>query len=164
VNRPRRLYFLRHGLADRAAYAGHDDRLRPLTPAGIARMEAEADGMASLDLDCDLVLSSPLTRCLQTAEIAARALGLADVLVAEPALACGFDFADLADLLAGHPDARAPLLVGHEPDLGLVVSRLTGGADLVFKKGSLARVDLDPGPGLRGELVWLLPPKVLAGD
>ena len=160
----RRLYFLRHGLADRSAYTGTDDRLRPLTPDGIARMEAEGRAMSRLDLSCERILTSPLTRCLQTAEIAADALGLTGSLRVEPSLACGFGPDDLPPLLETHADCRALMLVGHEPDFSWAVSSLTGGSDLVFKKGSLARVDLHPGEGLSGSLVWLLPPKILALD
>lgn len=158
----RRLYFLRHGLADRAAFTGSDDRLRPLTPDGVARMEAEAATLGRLDLGCGRVLTSPLTRCMQTAEIAAAALGLADRLVVEPALAHGFGLDDLAPMLRTHADVPHLMLVGHEPDFGIVVSQLTGGSGIVFKKGGLARVDLYAGSGLTGDLVWLLPPKLLA--
>ena len=162
-NLPRRIYFLRHGLADRSAYTGSDDRLRPLTAAGIARLEAAALKLAALDLGCDLILSSPLTRCRQTAEIVAPALGLADVVKTTPELAPGFDLADLRPLLAAQGPCDAVLLVGHEPDFSDIVSRLTGGSELVFKKGGLARVDLHCGRAeLWGDLVWLLPPKVLA--
>jgi phosphohistidine phosphatase len=157
-----RLYFLRHGLADREAYTGTDDRLRPLTPAGMARMEAEAITLGRLDLKCDRILTSPLTRCRQTADIAATALGLGEALVEEEALACGFGLRDLPDLLAKHVDCRALMLVGHEPDFSGTVSGLTGGSDVVFKKGALARVDLHRPGKPAGELVWLIPPKLLA--
>jgi phosphohistidine phosphatase len=162
TNGPRRLYFLRHGLADRSAFTGSDDRLRPLTPQGIARLEAATANLARLNLGCDRIVTSPLTRCLQTAEIAAAALGLVDSLVSDPRLAPGFGLADLEEILAGHRDCDILMLVGHEPDFSVTVSELTGGSDLVFKKGGLARVDLYPGPGPTGDLVWLVPPKILS--
>jgi phosphohistidine phosphatase len=53
------------------------------------------------------------------------------------------------------------MLVGHEPDFSLTISALTGGGRILLKKGGLARVDLTSSEPLQGELVWLLPPKVM---
>lgn len=159
----RRIYFLRHGLADRAAFTGGDDRLRPLTDRGIARLESTAIKLASLGVRCDAILSSPLTRCRQTAEIVAPALGLSGQVIIAPELAPGFNLEDLQLIIARDPQPSTLMLVGHEPDFSDTVSRLTGGSNIVFKKGGLARVDLYVGfPEPRGHLVWLLPPKVLA--
>ena len=162
ITGPLQLHFLRHGLADRSAYTGTDDRLRPLTPEGTARMRAEAATMARLGLGYDLILTSPLTRCRQTADIAAEALGLSGLVEEDARLAPGFDLEDLGAMLADHPGEDVIMLVGHEPDFSWVVSGLTGGSDIVFKKGGLARVDLVPGDRLVGDLVWLVPPKILA--
>ena len=162
INGPIRLFFLRHGLADRAAYSGSDDRLRPLTGQGVIRMESEAATMARLGLGCQVILTSPLTRCRQTADIAAATLGLADQVSEDPRLAPGFDLEDLVAILHDQADRDAIMLVGHEPDFSFMVSELTGGSDIVFKKGGLARVDLMPGLPLAGDLVWLIPPKLLA--
>lgn len=159
----RRLYFLRHGRADRSAYSGGDDRLRPLTAAGISRLEATADRLAQLDLGCEAILTSPLVRCRQTADIMAEHLGLADALEEVAEMAPGFDLVDLALVLEEHHQYRTLLLVGHEPDFSAIVRRLTGGTEVVLKKGGLARVDLYRGlSGLAGELTWLLPPRDLA--
>lgn len=159
---PSRLYFLRHGLANRSQYEGEDDRLRPLTEEGVLRMQAEASMLRKLGLDCEVILTSPLLRCRQTAEIAAEALGLSAVLREDEALEPGFDLARLDDLLGRYAEHDTAMLVGHEPDFSMVVSRLTGGSDLVFKKGGLARVDLFSGSPPSGDLVWLVPPKILA--
>ena len=75
-----KLLFLRHGLADRSAWSGSDYE-RPLTPRGKERMRAEAETIASLDLGLDAILTSPLTRASQTAEIVADQLGLLDRLI-----------------------------------------------------------------------------------
>lgn len=159
----RRLYFLRHGRADRMAFTGNDDRLRPLTPEGILRLEAAAAKLAQLEMNCEVILTSPLTRCRQTADIVAPVLGLSGQVKVAPELACGFDLGGLEDLLAQEASCRAALLVGHEPDFSEVVSRLTGGSHILFKKGGLARVDLwRDFPAPQGVLAWLLPPKVLA--
>lgn len=158
-----RLYFLRHGLADHPDFHGDDDR-RPLTREGEARLRHQAAFLAGLGLDLDLILSSPLTRAAQTAAIVAGRLGLADRVLEEPRLAHGFGVAALAAILADLPaDQRRIMLVGHEPGFSTVVGAITGGSEVVCKKGGLARVDLDDGADLRGRLVWLLPPRVMQG-
>lgn len=158
----RRLYFVRHGRADRGAWNGPDD-LRPLTPAGRRRLARQADAMAALDLGVDLILTSPLVRARQTADVLAAALAPAGGVVADERLGFGFAAGRLAELLADHPQASRPLLVGHEPSFSLVVGEVVGGARLTCRKASLIRVDLhteDP-PG--GTLEWSVPARILAG-
>jgi phosphohistidine phosphatase len=53
------------------------------------------------------------------------------------------------------------MLVGHEPDFSLIISALTGGGKVILKKGGLARVDITATAPLQGDLVWLLPPKIM---
>ena len=154
------LFFLRHGLADRAAGDGPDD-LRPLTPEGKERMAQEAEVMKSLGLDLGLILTSPLTRAYQTAEIAAIQVPSKQGLVVDERLRPGFDIPALAAILGDYPDLDSLMVVGHEPDFSEVIGGVIGGAQLDVKKGSLARVQLYNIEPPRGELVWLIPPKVL---
>jgi phosphohistidine phosphatase SixA len=79
----------------------------------------------------------------------------------EPRLAPGFDTGKLAGMLQEYADARALLLVGHEPSFSTVIAHLIDGGRVMMKKGAVARVDLADPAELRGDLVWLLPPKVL---
>lgn len=162
MERSRRLYFLRHGLADHPHYQG-DDALRPLSREGELRMRHEAGYLAGLDLGLDVILSSPLVRATQTAAIVAGRLGLADRVLEEPRLGPGFDTEGLLEILRELPDAhRRILLVGHEPGFSTVVGAITGGSAVVVKKGGLARVDVDDPDAPAGRLVWLLPPAILA--
>jgi phosphohistidine phosphatase len=155
-----KLYFLRHGRADRSAWMGMDFE-RPLTEDGKERMLREADFIAQLDLGLDAILTSPLVRAYQTAEIVAERLNMLDLLTVDERLEPGFGPSDLAEILEGFPEADEIMLVGHEPDFSETISYLIGGGNIICKKGSLARVDLtDAGP-LAGELVWLIPPKAL---
>jgi len=156
-----RLYFLRHGRADRSAWSGPDD-LRPLTPDGMERMERSAVRIGKLDLGLDVILTSPLTRALQTAEIVAAELDLVDRLVVDERLGPGFHPRHVADFLEEYPEADTMMFVGHEPSFSETISYLIGGGEVVCKKGSLIRVDLTDAGHLSGELIWLLPPKVLA--
>lgn len=155
-----RLFFLRHGLADRSQWHGPDFE-RPLTAEGKERMQREAEFMARLNLEFDLIITSPLTRALQTAQIVAEHLFLSHVLKEDERLA-GLDLDSLQEILNEYPHAESILLVGHEPDFSYTIGGLIGNAYIVCKKGSLARVDVHSSYDLGGELVWLLPPKVLA--
>jgi phosphohistidine phosphatase len=122
-------------------------------------MEASALALKKLEINVDVVLSSPLKRAMQTANIIAKALDL-EVLQDER-LAYGFSLKNLSQIIANNTQASALLLVGHEPDFSNVISALTGGSEIVMKKGGVARVDLMEGEQLKGQLVWLLPPKIL---
>ncbi len=154
-----RLYFLRHGLADWPDWDPARDHERPLTKEGVKKMKSTAETIAALDLKLDAVLSSPYARAYQTADIVAKELGL-DVLH-EPLLAPGFSTERLEDLLRARPNAAALLLVGHEPSFSTVISQIIGGGRVLLKKGALARVDVEFNDELRGDLIWLLPPKIL---
>lgn len=155
-----RLYFLRHGRADRSQWHGLDFE-RPLTHDGKARMVREAEMMAELNLGIDAVVTSPLVRAYQTAEIVAEELGLSDHLAEDVRLAPGFDLGDLTELVVEYEDTDRLMLVGHEPDFSETIGDLIGGGAVVCKKGALARVDLHSMSPLRGELVWLIPPRLL---
>ena len=157
-----RLYFLRHGQADRSQWSGNDFD-RPLTKQGKQMMAQTADTIAALDLGLDLILTSPLVRAQQTAEIVAKNLRLEDRLAVESRLGPGFDAETLAEVLLEHPDANNVMLVGHEPDFSQTIADLTGGGRVVVKKGSLARIDITATAVLGGDLVWLIPPRLLAG-
>jgi phosphohistidine phosphatase len=158
------LYFLRHGIAaDRAEWEG-DDAARPLTQKGRDSLANVGSTMAGLGLEFGLILTSPLLRARETAEIVARRLRVPDRLKEEPRLGPGFDLLRLRAILKEGQDGdkSALLLVGHEPDFSQTVSELIGGGTLVMKKGGLARVRLDSLRPPKGHLVWLVPPKILA--
>lgn len=156
------LYFLRHGQAgDRAEWKG-DDAERPLTKRGEESIAREAETIVQLDLRLEVIITSPLARARQTAKILAKPMLIEDKLIEDNRLSPGFGFEQLGEILGDYPKASAVLLVGHEPDFSNTISALTGGSRVVLKKGGLARIDLLPGQdSLAGELVWLIPPKVL---
>ena len=124
------IWLLRHGDAEEVA---DDDASRPLTPKGERQSRAAGAALAKLDAGIDVCLTSPKLRALQTAEIAADALGIAVETI--DALRGG-DF-DPEELAAGRGTV---LLVGHEPDFSRAVALATG-ARVDFKKGGLAAFD-----------------------
>lgn len=157
-----KLYFLRHGLAGDSREWKGDDFTRPLTEEGIAKMKRTADTCAKMELDFQLILTSPLIRAYQTAEIIAKQFKMLDKLVQDERLGARFGTKFLAEILAEHSKADSLMLVGHEPGMSETVSQLIGGGRINFKKGALACVELGDAKSLRGELAWLIPPKVLA--
>jgi phosphohistidine phosphatase len=157
-----RLYFLRHGIAaPRGEWTG-DDALRPLTETGKKRLRQVAAYLAGLQLDIDLIITSPLVRCTQTAEVAARRLKLSDRLATDDRLAPGFGQTMLARVVRSHADAGALMLVGHEPDFSQTIGSLIGGGRVVCKKGGVACVNVPDIRAMEGDLEWLVPPGLLA--
>ena len=147
------LYFLRHGEADWPGWTKPDDE-RPLTDFGKKEVRQVGKFLDRLKVKPDLVVSSPLPRALQTAEIAAEQLKTK--LRQDEALEPGFGISELSAVLKRHP-AKVLMLVGHEPDFSSVISALTGGF-LKMSKAGVALIDIDPETE-KGRLLWLFPPK-----
>lgn len=153
------LYFLRHGQAGDRAEWHEDDAKRPLAASGREEMARVASSFAKLGLALDAIVTSPLTRALQTADIVAQHLNMQDKLVVEDRLAPGFGMHALGKLLNAHPGADALMLVGHEPDLSQTIRELVGGK-IVLKKGGMAYVRVACPPLKKAELVWLVQPSL----
>ncbi len=154
------LYFVRHGRAeDRADWPPANDHLRPLTEDGIQDMKKSAVTLRKLGVKPAVILTSPLVRARQTAEIVAAALDMP--YEEDAALEPGFGINQLTDILEAHPATESLLLVGHEPDFSILVQMLCGGGRVEVKKGSLIRVDLFSTQPPAGTLVWSIPPKAL---
>jgi phosphohistidine phosphatase len=156
------IVFLRHGPAGSKAEWQGPDAERPLTDDGRGVVVAVAGVLARAGIAVDALLTSPLVRARQTAEIAAAALGCVDRLANDERLGRGLDRKLLAAIVAEHPDARTLMLVGHEPDFSATIAQLTG-ASVTVKKAGVARVDLDE-QTMRGTLVWLLPPRLFVNE
>lgn len=156
-----RLFFLRHGLANHP-YWNRPDFERPLTDQGKEKMVRTANTITKLNLELELVLSSPLIRARQTAEILVENLDHPVSLELDERLSPGFDIDSLNEILKGYRELQSLMLVGHEPDFSEVIADVIGGGQIVVKKGSLARVDLYRTHPPQGELVWMIPPKVFA--
>jgi phosphohistidine phosphatase len=148
------LYFLRHGEADWPGWTKPDDE-RPLTDFGKKEVRQVARFLNRLKVKTDLVVTSPLPRASQTAEVAAEQLKTK--LRQDEALEPGFGISELRNVLKQHR-SKVLLLVGHEPDFSSVISALTG-ASLKLSKAGVALVDIDPDTE-KGRLLWLFPPKV----
>jgi phosphohistidine phosphatase len=154
------LYLLRHAHAgDPMKWLGPDD-VRPLTEKGRQQSERLGLFLAKSGFHPDAILSSPLTRALETARLLGAALDVPVQMVRELGDALDFDAIEQMLRAAGNP-AR-PVLVGHDPDFSLLAAELVGTAELPVRKATLVRIDaslpLRPGEGI---LRWLLPPDLL---
>jgi len=160
---PYELYLIRHAIAAERGDAWPDDSKRPLTESGIARMRKAARGLARLDVTIDLILSSPLVRARQTADIVAAALDPRPSIVNIESLAPGATYTALVADLEKHARKSRIALVGHEPGIGELAARLIGSRHAIeFKKGAICRIDVDVlPPSGPGDLRWFAPPRTL---
>lgn len=147
-----KLYFLRHGKADWPNWDRPDDE-RPLTEEGKKEVAAVAKLLSRLEI-APAILTSPLPRASQTAEIAAKYLKRK--VYVEPLLRPGFDAAKLGKILKNF-SGKSLMVVGHEPDFTRTIFQLTGGKTKLSKTG-VALVELER-EAMEGVLRWLLPPK-----
>ena len=162
------LYLMRHGIAVAADDLGAiQDQERPLTSKGSKRMRRAARGLRRLEIEFDGILTSPLLRARQTADIVAAALGMESRLEEITELAPESSVEHLIFGLTRYQDRDHLLLVGHQPLLGQTLASLidpSPGAKLAFDlgKGSLCRVEIDGLPANSpGVLHWLRTAKQL---
>jgi phosphohistidine phosphatase len=162
------LYIMRHGIALPAddPSVAHDGE-RPLSNKGVRRMRKAAKGLRRLNIRFDSVLTSPLLRARQTAEIVASTLGIEARLEEISGLAPESTLEHLMFGLTRYQDREHVLLVGHEPLLSntgayLLSGRQPANLALDLKKGSLCRIEIETLPASSpGKLHWLLTPKQL---
>jgi phosphohistidine phosphatase len=157
------LYLVRHAIAAERGDAYPDDTKRPLTAEGITRMRRITKGLAALGVSVDQVLTSPLVRARQTAEILAQGLASKPPVATSAALAPGGRVTALIEDLSKYSRRSRIAVVGHEPDLGQLAARLIGTRGTVtFRKGGVCRIDLDALPPTGpGHLVWFATPRML---
>jgi phosphohistidine phosphatase len=160
---PYELYFIRHGLAEERGDAWPDDNKRPLTDEGMSRMRKAVRGLASIGVSLDVVLTSPLVRARQTADIVAGGLDPRPSIVNIDSLAPAGSYAAVIRDLEKHGRKSRIALVGHEPMMGELAARLIGSRHPIeFKKGGVSRIDVENlPPSGPGDLRWLLTPKLL---
>lgn len=156
------LYLLRHGIAEDER-AGLSDADRAITTAGRRKLRQVLERAAQAGVKPDLILSSPLKRALQTAEIAKHQLGYNDVISRSAALTPASDPKDAWDEVRAHSSAECLLLVGHNPLFSSLAGFLIGNSDaqIDFKKGAVMRIDFERITAQpRGVLRWYLTPRL----
>jgi phosphohistidine phosphatase len=155
------IWLVRHALAaERDEFSGPDTE-RPLTARGRKQFRGFARWLATEAAGPNVVVTSPLVRAIETAEILRKAFGLRKKdLVPSDALRPGAETKQLIDL-AAHAAAGGIALVGHEPDFSRALSDFVGGGSFAFGKGYAAAVEfVDPPTAGHGTLCWFVGPRL----
>jgi phosphohistidine phosphatase len=157
------LYLIRHGVAAPRGDEFPDDSKRPLTSGGISRLRKEAKALDELNVGFDHIITSPLVRTRQTADVFAETLKSKPSVSMSDALAPAGAPAAVLQELAKYMRKGRIALVGHEPNIGELAARLIGArTPLEFKKGAICRIDFEifPPKGT-GQLRWFVTPRML---
>jgi len=157
------LYLIRHGVAAERGEDFPDDSKRPLTNGGISRLRKEAKALDAIGVTIDHIITSPLVRTKQTADIFAESLKSKPSVSQSDALAPAGTSTAVVQELAKHMRKGRIALVGHEPNIGELAGRLIGARmPLEFKKGAICRIDFEvfPPKGI-GQLRWFVTPRML---
>jgi phosphohistidine phosphatase len=120
-----RVLVIRHAIAEDSE-RGQTDAERELTKAGRRKMRDASAGLRRVVGKLDVLGSSPLVRAAQTAEIVSQAYDGLAISVVE-ALKPGKPLKTLLQWIQSQPPASTIAIVGHEPQLGLLVSWLLAG-------------------------------------
>lgn len=161
------LFIIRHAIAEPLGKPNEfSDERRALTEEGRSRMREIVKGLAKLGVQIDLIITSPLVRAIETAEIVSTGLGLIKKDMRQTLnLAPGGSIEGLFAEIKTHSEAESVALVGHQPDLGNIISKIIsdeGDAAIQLKKGSVCCLNIsETVPVLRGEVAWLLAPRQL---
>jgi phosphohistidine phosphatase len=154
------LYLMRHANAGLRRENPVLDAKRSLVKEGKDQCMLMARVLSALKVQVDVVVSSPLKRCLQTAQFVGTELGYEARVEISSALAPGASYADFQQMLAKYANFEGVLVVGHNPALFKFLGHLitgNGGAAIRMRKGSVARVDCASHPPL---LRWLIDPRM----
>ena len=160
------LYIIRHAWAGPYGDpAWPDDFERPLTAEGSLRFAQVVRTLAERDFGPQLVATSPLVRCRQTAEIVALQTPAEPDVVNLDALMPGSNLAEALAWTASAADGLEQVAwVGHAPDVGNLAGALLGDATawIRFAKGAIAAIRFEGPPRVgEGELRWLATAKLL---
>jgi len=158
------IYFLRHANAGQKHFSSSEkDEKRPIDKIGEEQSHDVGRALAYIGVTVNAVISSPLTRAVQTASIVAAELGHEEKIVQDAALRPEATFDQFKALLNRHRDKLAIMVVGHDPSMTEFVNRvLSGGRPMAvveMKKAGVAKVEVD----LRRPAVlrWCMTPKVV---
>lgn len=153
------LYLLRHADADTVAASDHS---RALSEKGRDQAQKVARFCEAHGMQLSLVLSSPLLRAHETAQIVSKTLR-AEMLTA-PWLACGMHPQGALEELRAYRSQSSVLLVGHEPDFSQLIAHLLGmptNNAIHVRKASLTLLDLEVFRAGAATLQFSLPCKLM---
>ena len=152
--------FLRHAEAEDVAAS---DFGRRLTTKGLEQAAKVGKFCMRNGFVPDLIITSPVVRARQTAEIVAETTECE--LVEGSWLACGMEAADCFKEIAALSQKNFVILVGHEPDFSEVIGCLIGLIDpscLKIRKASLTVVDIAATEQGCGQLQFMIPARLMS--
>jgi len=161
------IYFLRHASAGESLINPKKDEKRALDKEGIEQCGYVGRALVALDVQVDVIISSPLKRATQTASLVGNEMGYEGKLQIETALRPEAALADFRTMLEKYQSQESIMVVGHNPNLshflgGMICEGMIGEsgceASVELKKGAVARVELRRSSGT---LMWCLTPKAL---
>ncbi len=153
------LYLMRHANAGIFRENPALDAKRGLIKEGKEQCILMARVLGAVKAPVDVIVSSPLKRARQTAQLVGTELGYDAQVEVSPALGLDASYADFQQMLAKYTDRDGVLVVGHNPNLFQFIGRLitgNGGAAIRMRKGSIACVRADSHPP---RLQWVLDPR-----
>ncbi|MCD1293615.1 phosphohistidine phosphatase SixA [Methanocella sp. CWC-04] len=157
------LYVIRHGIAEMISPAGGGDESRELTKKGREKVRLISKTLKDREIFFDRIVSSPLTRAVQTAEIVSRYCSDREEIALTDYLKPGSSYEDLIEYLNRTEGAEKVAIVGHEPFLSGFISYCLSRSKSSFvemKKSGVALLEIDgmiiPG---KAKLLWLMGPK-----
>jgi len=150
------LILLRHGKAENGNPEG--DFARGLVEKGRAQVRIAGGMLKAANRLPHLVLTSPVLRARQTADLFCEAAGIPGPII-QSWLACGMSASQAMSELYAFKDFESVMVVGHEPDFSQLIEWLLGcgNGGVEMRKGTLACLQIQP-PSQRGYLKWLIPP------
>ncbi len=155
------LYFLRHASAGKKLLGPKKDERRPLDEEGILQARYIGRMLANLDVQVEQIVSSPLKRAMQTASLLANELAFESAVLKDDALRPDGEYDQFQSMLARFKKHEAIVVVGHNPNftefLSKTIAGAAGTAHVEFKKGAVAKVELN---GRTGTLHWMVTPKI----
>jgi phosphohistidine phosphatase len=158
------LFILRHGEAGKTIPSGSTDSKRPLTVTGEKEMVIISKALRKMGVRLDVILTSPLKRARQTADIVAKEFKAQNKLRQMRELSPEGDKKALYQNLSSFKEGTSILLVGHSPYLSEMVSEIVSDDSSVrldLKKGGIVRIRVTvAAPKLKGELKWLVSPRL----
>jgi phosphohistidine phosphatase len=153
------LYLMRHANAGTVRENPELDLKRGLVKEGKEQCMLMARVMGALGAPVDVIVSSPLKRARQTAQLVGTELGYEAKVEVSPALGMNGTYGEFQKMLDKYADREGVLVVGHNPNIFQFLGRMitgNGGAAIRMRKGSIACVRADRHPP---RLQWLLDPR-----
>lgn len=155
------LYLIRHSIAENISL-NKKDFDRELTEEGKFVIQKASEAWKYYVGKVDVVLTSPLTRAIQTADIISSNLQGVPNVIKDNNLGTGSRTSDLIDLL-NSLKYKNVVVVGHQPDLSIHINNFCGSGNfnLAFPPASLAKIEFDNSIKYgRGKLIYFIPPIV----